>query len=126
MHRGTKHRGAALKIAIAVILVLGAAALAGRPVIARMRARNLAEECAINLANLEHAKIKLKLRRGLLNNDPISIDDLISVSPELVPKAPVCPSEGTYAIGDHDTTPTCSLGGEHRIKKIGHSTYRNQ
>ncbi|MFH1665757.1 MAG: type II secretion system protein [Candidatus Omnitrophota bacterium] len=87
-------------VVVAIIAFLAAMAV---PNLMRSRIRARRQACIVNLRQIDMAKVRYILDGG--EADPPEWEDLI---PSYMKRRPVCPSAGTYAIGDKETNPACS------------------
>lgn len=65
------------------------------------------------LGQIEYAKEVWAMDNHKIVSDVAVMDDL---SPVYLKTRPACPAGGAYDIHDMMTTPTCSIGGEHKIR----------
>ncbi|MBI5155534.1 hypothetical protein HZA57_09885 [Candidatus Poribacteria bacterium] len=76
----------------------------------RARENSRARACAQNLRRLQAAKSEwLKSSNSVSGGEP-AIEELVGITPEL-DYTPICPSGGSYIVGDAFTPPSCSVPG---------------
>jgi len=64
--------------------------------------------CVANLRRIDNAKSVWAMENSASLDTELEMGDLV---PDYIKKTPVCPSGGTYTVGDIVTSPTCSVSG---------------
>ena len=94
-----------IMIVVAIIGLLAAIAI---PNFVKARASSQTNACIANLKQLEGAKANYALEAKLSATATVLMDDVCGTG-KFISRTPLCPGGGTYAIGNVDVTPTCSL-----------------
>jgi len=106
-----------IMIVVAIIGILIAIAV---PSFVRARTQSRMRACQENLTKIDGAKEQWALENNKTTTDTPVWTDLINTSnaeKSYLKKSPVCPSNGTYAIGAVSNDPTCTVSG-HAINNI--------
>jgi prepilin-type N-terminal cleavage/methylation domain-containing protein len=99
-------RGFTLIEIMIVTLIIGILLAVAVPEFMQAGRKSQAAACVHNLKQLHGAKERWAM--GFNQTVPPTMPDLVSTYLRTVP---VCPSGGTYTIGDMNDVPTCSIGG---------------
>ena len=92
-----------------VVLIIGILLAIAIPNFIRARETSRAKSCQANLQHIDSAKEQWAMNNKKTATDPAP--GTTDLAPNFVKTFPSCPSNGTYAIGQVGTTPTCSVGG---------------
>jgi prepilin-type N-terminal cleavage/methylation domain-containing protein len=109
-----RERGFTLVEIMIVVLIIGILLAIAVPSFMNARERSRANACRANLRQIQAAKEQWAMANNQgpnaerLLQDPAARTDSCS-------SWPVCPSGGTYTIGNMSTNPTCSIGGNHSL-----------
>ena len=103
----SKKAGFSLIEIMIVVLIIGVLAAIVTPYYIRARDEAQSKACIANLRELEGAKERwaISLEAGL-DEEPLWTE----LIPDFLKTPARCPANGTYTIGDCNTTPTCSVG----------------
>ena len=93
-----------------VVLIIGILLAIAVPNFIKARESSRAKACQSNLKQIDSAKEQYAMDNKLNNGSPITggWTDLVGSS-AYIKATPVCPSNGTYAIGNVSADPTCSI-----------------
>ena len=93
-----------------VVLIIGILLAIAIPNFIRARETSRAKSCQSNLKQINGAKEQWAIdnKKGATDAAPGTTD----LAPTYVKVFPACPSNGTYAIGQVSTDPTCSVGAQ--------------
>jgi len=92
-----------------VVLIIGILLAIAVPNFIRARESSRAKSCVANLKQIESAKEQWAMDTKAAPNATPTAADLYGTT-QYIKTTPVCPSAGTYTIGDMATRPTCSIG----------------
>ena len=107
IHRKTA--GFTLVEIMIVVAIIGLLAAIAVPNFAQARQNARRGACVNNLRLIDAAKEQWALETNAAPDASVADTD---IEPYLKGNAmPVCPGSGTYAVGDMDVLPTCSLSG---------------
>ncbi|HNX90644.1 MAG TPA: prepilin-type N-terminal cleavage/methylation domain-containing protein [Candidatus Omnitrophota bacterium] len=94
-----------IMIVVAIIALIAAVALPNFMKNADIARRNT---CLSNLKLIDGAKTLWAIETGTPEGDTVSMVDIVSA---YIKKDPICPSGGTYDVGEVGTAPTCTKSG---------------
>ena len=92
-----------------VVLIIGILLAVAVPNFIKARESSRAKSCVANLKQVEAAKEQWAMDTKAATTATPGATDLYGSS-AYVRNTPVCPSGGTYTIGQMDADPTCSIG----------------
>jgi len=96
-----------------VLLLITILLLIAMPQFMRARSNAQVKACKSHLWHIQEAKQRWGMENRKAPSDtPVQVD----LQPTYLKAWPECPAGGAYTIGNLDTTPTCSIGGEHAIQ----------
>ena len=102
-----KQHGFTLVEIMIVVAIIGLLAAIAVPNFVRARSKAQQNACINNLRQIDGAKAQWALENKKVDSDTITTTD---VSPYLKGAVmPQCPANGTYAVTDIQSTPTCTL-----------------
>lgn len=107
-----QERGFTLVEIMIVVLIIGILLAIAVPNFINARERSRANACRSNLRQIQAAKEQWAMAN---NQGPTATPTPADLSPSFIQRWPVCPSNGTYTIGNLSTNPTCSIGGTHSL-----------
>lgn len=103
-----------IMIVVAIIGILIAIAVPG---FIRARTQARARSCQENLTKIDGAKEQWALETNAGDAAIVAFADLVGAT-LYIKRQPVCPTSGTYTVGNISTDPTCSVGGLHDLTAI--------
>ncbi len=116
MNRIRKTKGFTLVEIMIVVLIIGILMAIAVPNFIRARENSRKSTCIANLKQIDSAKEQWAMDNKKADADPCAFTDLTGPSGYLkgAGTGPVCPSSGTYTVGNIGTPPTCNaLVGTH-------------
>jgi prepilin-type N-terminal cleavage/methylation domain-containing protein len=116
--RNNKKKGFTLVEIMIVVLIIGILLAIAVPNFVRARERSRAKTCMGNLKQVDSAKEQYAMEERLDSGATVDGAALWgdgSTAGPYIKKPPVCPSGGTYTVGDVGEDPTCSIGGDHAL-----------
>ena len=106
MKRNTKrNRGFTLVEIMIVVLIIGILAAIAVPNFVKARESARRATCIGNLTQINSAKEQWAMDNKKANGDAVLSTN---IAPTYVKSFPVCPSGGTYTVGNVGTNPSCS------------------
>ena len=96
-----------------VLLILTILMAIAVPAFLSARANAQAKTCIANLWEIESAKQRWAMENRKAATDTPTQEELVG---GYIKRWPECPTSGTYTIQAVDTSPSCSIGGEHAIR----------
>jgi prepilin-type N-terminal cleavage/methylation domain-containing protein len=106
MPRNIKRRAFTLVEIMIVVLIIGILLAIAVPNFMKARDNSRAKSCIANLTQISAAKEQAAMDLKLQDTDTPTPAQL---TPDYVKTWPVCPANGTYAINDMATNPTCTI-----------------
>jgi type II secretion system protein G len=103
-----RERGFTLVEIMIVVLIIGILLAIAVPSFMNARERSRANACRANLRQMQAAKEQWAMANNQGPTATPAWDDLV---PNFIQQQPVCPSGGTYTIGNMSTNPTCNVAG---------------
>ena len=91
-----------------VVMIIGILLAIAVPSFMNARERSRANACRANLRQIQAAKEQWAMANNQGPTATPAWDDLV---PNFIQQQPVCPSGGTYTIGNLSTNPTCDVDG---------------
>jgi type II secretion system protein G len=107
-----RERGFTLVEIMIVVLIIGILLAIAVPSFMNARERSRANACRANLRQIQAAKEQWAMAN---NQGPNAEPTQAQLTNGFLQSWPVCPSGGTYTIGNMSTNPTCSIGGNHSL-----------
>jgi prepilin-type N-terminal cleavage/methylation domain-containing protein len=107
-----REQGFTLVEIMIVVLIIGILLAIAVPSFMNARERSRTNACRSNLRQIQAAKEQWAMAN---NEGPTATPDWADLVPTFMQQRPVCPSGGTYTIGNMSTNPTCSIGGNHSL-----------
>ncbi|MBM3457846.1 MAG: prepilin-type N-terminal cleavage/methylation domain-containing protein [Armatimonadetes bacterium] len=101
----TGRRGFTLIEIMIVVTIIGILLSVAIPNFVKARNSSRSKGCVANLKLIDSAKEQFMMDNRT-TTAPSAFTDL---SPVYIKATPICPSSGTYTIGDATTNPTCSI-----------------
>ena len=98
-----------------VALIIGMLVSIAVPNFVRARETSRAKSCAQNLRVIEVAKDQYLMDNSRPRASAISFGNLVGPT-SYIKILPICPSDGTYTVGNGDEEALCSVGGIHNIR----------
>jgi prepilin-type N-terminal cleavage/methylation domain-containing protein len=102
----SKKRAFTLVEIMIVVLIIGILLAIAVPNFMRARDNSRAKSCIANLHQIDSAKQQAAMDLKLQDTDTPTVGQ---ITPTYIKAMPVCPSNGTYTIGDMSTDPKCSV-----------------
>lgn len=95
-----------------VVVIIGLLAAMAIPAFNKVRETSQAKTCVNNLRQISSAKDQYALENGRSGTDTVALASLVGPT-EYIKATPNCPSGGTYTVGNFQTEPVCTEGGDH-------------
>ena len=108
MNRFKKSKGFTLVEIMIVVLIIGILLAIAVPNFVKARETSRSRTCIGNLKQTVSAKEQYAMENRLASGATVTWANL---SPDYLKREPVCPSSGTYTIGNIGTDPSCSVAG---------------
>lgn len=96
-----------IMIVVAIIGLLAAVAL---PNFVKARSTSQKNACINNLRAIDGAKATFAVENKKVGTDSVNGTDIYGDT-KYIKAEPTCPASGTYAIGNVDAKPTCTVAG---------------
>lgn len=112
MNRTKKSKGFTLVEIMIVVMIIGILLAIAVPNFIKARETSRARSCVGNLKQVDSGKEQYAMEAKLANGAAVTLANLV---PDYVKRDPVCPSGGTYTIGNVGTDPTCSIAAAHSL-----------
>jgi prepilin-type N-terminal cleavage/methylation domain-containing protein len=103
------HKGFTLVEIMIVVLIIGILLAIAVPNFIRARESSRAKSCVANLKQIESAKEQWAMDTKAAPTATPTAAQLYGTT-LYIKTTPVCPTSGTYTIGDMQTRPVCSIG----------------
>jgi len=91
-----------------VVLIIGILLAIAVPNFMNARERSRTNACRSNLRQIQAAKEQWAMAN---NQGPSATPSWTDLVPTFIARQPICPSGGTYTIGNLSTDPSCSIQG---------------
>ena len=96
-----------------VVLIIGILLSIAIPNFVKTRETTRTKSCVENLTKIQGAKEMWAMDNN--KGATAAVNAATDLVPDYLKKLPACPSGGTYTEGAVNVTPTCSIGGTHKI-----------
>ena len=106
IRKARAERGFTLVEIMIVVLIIGILLAIAVPNFVKARESSRAKACLANLKQIAAAKEQWALDNNKRDGAKCTMEDLV---PDYIKPEPVCPSGGTYTVGDVGTNPTCDI-----------------
>ncbi len=120
IRKARAERGFTLVEIMIVVLIIGILLAIAVPNFVKARESSRAKSCVATLKQIQAAKEQWAMDTRAADNaeptwgDIVGPDKYIKGDPTTFPTS-TCPSGGQYTLGDMQTNPTCSIGGNHSL-----------
>jgi prepilin-type N-terminal cleavage/methylation domain-containing protein len=116
MNRNRNKKGFTLVEIMIVVLIIGILMAIAVPNFIKARQNSQDRTCIANLRQVESAKEQWAMETGATATGTPTQTALVGdATTGFIKVWPVCPTAGTYTIGNMSTRPTCSIGGGHAL-----------
>jgi len=92
-----------------VVLIIGILLAIAVPNFIKARETSRSKSCVANLKQIDSAKEQWAMDNNKTNGTTVALTDLAGTD-KYVKSTPLCPSSGTYTVGNVGTLPSCSIG----------------